>query len=137
MPQLRCRLKPAYGCAGGPGAGANALPAPRAALISALASGVLGSDLDWSLIGIGAALGVVIVIIDELLVRTGKARLHPLGLGIGIYLPTGTKIAVEVGAVLGWFYDRAVERRAAAPEPTKRTVGRTATGLTRGERHDR
>src|SRR3546814_14568414 len=114
MPQLRCRLKPAYGCAGGPGAGANALPAPQAALISALASGVLGGDLDWSLIGIGAALGVVIVIIDELLVRTGKARLHPLGVGIGIYLPMGTTMAVVVGAVIGWFYDRAVrseERR--------------------------
>src|SRR3546814_15104934 len=115
MPQLRCRLKPAYGCAGGPGAGANALPAPQAALISALASGVLGGDLDWSLIGIGAALGVVIVIIDELLVRTGKARLHPLGVGLGIYLPMGTTMAVVVGGGIGLFSAPAVERRPTPP----------------------
>src|SRR3546814_16555364 len=128
MPQLRCRLKPAYGCAGGPGAGANALPAPRAALISALASGVLGGDLDWSLIGIGAALGVVIVIIDELLVRTGKARLHPLGVGIGIYLQMGTTPAGVVGAVIVWFYDRAGERSAALPQPIGRASGRDRVG---------
>src|SRR3546814_15451011 len=115
MPQLRCRLKPAYGCAGGPGAGANALPAPQAALISALASGVLGGDLDWSLIGIGAALGVVIVIIDELLVRTGQARPQPLGVGLGIYLPKGTTMAVAVGAVLRRFHDHSDEPSAAHP----------------------
>ena len=35
--------------------GPNALAAPQAALISAIAQGVLGGNLDWSLIGLGAA----------------------------------------------------------------------------------
>ena len=133
IPPVLELLNAAYGFAGAPGAGANALPAPQAALISALASGVLGGDLDWSLIGIGAALGVVIVIIDELLARTGKARLHPLGVGIGIYLPMGTTMTVVVGAVVGWFYDRAVERRAGDPERAKRMGVLTATGMIVGE----
>ncbi|PWG03797.1 oligopeptide transporter, OPT family [Sphingosinicella humi] len=133
IPPVLELLNAAYGFAGAPGAGPNALPAPQAALISALGSGVLGGDLDWSLIGIGAALGVVIVIIDELLARTGKARLHPLGVGIGIYLPMGTTMTVVVGAVLGWFYDRAVERRAADPERAKRMGVLTATGMIVGE----
>lgn len=133
IPPVLELLNAAYGFAGAPGAGPNALPAPQAALISALGSGVLGGDLDWSLIGIGAALGVVIVLIDELLARTGKARLHPLGVGIGIYLPMGTTMTVVVGAVLGWFYDRAVERRAADPERAKRMGVLTATGMIVGE----
>ena len=133
IPPVLELLNAAYGFAGAPGAGPNALPAPQAALISALGSGVLGGDLDWSLIGIGAALGVVIVIIDELLARTGKARLHPLGVGIGIYLPMGTTMTVVVGAVVGWFYDRAVERRAADPERAKRMGVLTATGMIVGE----
>src|SRR3546814_12293089 len=45
----------------------------------------------------------------------------------------GTTMAVVVGAVIGWFYDRAVERRAADPERAKRMGVLTATGMIVGE----
>ena len=49
----------AYGFAGAPGADpTRALAAPQAGLISALAQGVIQNNIDWSLIGIGACIGV-------------------------------------------------------------------------------
>src|SRR3546814_11592747 len=80
-------LNQAFGFAGAAGAGANALPAPQAALISALAKGVLGGDLRWDLIGYGALIGVAVLALDEILGRLGKMRLPPPGFGMGIYLP--------------------------------------------------
>ncbi|ODU22121.1 MAG: oligopeptide transporter, OPT family [Sphingomonas sp. SCN 67-18] len=133
IPPVLELLSQAYGFAGAPGAGPNALPAPQAALISALAKGVLGGDLDWHLIGIGAAVGVAMIVIDELLGRAGKLRLPPLGVGIGIYLPMGTTFAVVIGAVLGWLYDRRMERSSADPETAKRMGVLLATGLIVGE----
>ncbi len=72
IPPILDLLNEAFGFAGTPGAGENALAAPQAALISTLAQGVLGGSIDWSLIGIGAAIGVAVIIVDEL-VRRGKA----------------------------------------------------------------
>jgi putative OPT family oligopeptide transporter len=133
IPPVLDLLNTAYGFAGAPGAGANALPAPQAALVSALATGVLGGDLDWSLIGIGAALGAAIVIADEVLSRTGRLRLHPLGVGIGIYLPMATTMTVVAGAVVGFLYDRRAERRARDPDKAKRMGVLAATGMIVGE----
>ncbi len=59
IPPVLNLLNTAFGFAGAPDAGPNALPAPQAALISALAKGVLGGDLNWTMIGFGAAIGVV------------------------------------------------------------------------------
>ena len=58
IPPVLDLLNGTLGFAGAPGAGPNALPAPQAALISALAKGVLGGDLNWSMIGVGALIGV-------------------------------------------------------------------------------
>src|SRR5205085_3959481 len=93
---------------GAPGAKVNALPAPQAAIISTIAQGVLGGSLDWGLIGQGAIIGVVAVIVDEALRGFSGKRLHlpPLAIGMGIYLPMEATLFIPVGAVLGWFYNR-------------------------------
>jgi putative OPT family oligopeptide transporter len=69
IPPVLDLLNGTFGFVGAPGAGPDALAAPQAALISAIAQGVLGGTLDWGLIGIGAAIGVGAVIVDELLRR--------------------------------------------------------------------
>jgi putative OPT family oligopeptide transporter len=132
IPPVLDMLNTAYGFAGAPGAGPNALPAPQAALISALAAGVLGGDLNWRMIGIGAAIGVVVVIADAALGKAGKLRLPPLAVGIGIYLPMAVTLPVVIGAGLGKLYDRRAER-AADPEPAKRMGVLMATGLIVGD----
>jgi len=133
IPPVLDLLNEAYGFAGVAGAGENALPAPQAALISALAAGVLGGGLDWSLIGIGAGLGVLLILLDAGLRRSGRISLPPLAIGIGIYLPMGTTMMVVVGAVLGRLYDRRAERRSADPEAAKRMGVLMATGMIVGE----
>ncbi|WP_333606091.1 OPT family oligopeptide transporter [Novosphingobium sp.] len=132
IPPVLDLLNAAFGFAGAPGAGPNALPAPQAALISALAKGVLGGDLNWAMIGWGAAAGVVFIILDEMLGLAGRLRLPPLGVGIGIYLPMSVILPVVFGAVLGWFYDQWASNRT-DPELARRMGVLTATGLIVGE----
>ena len=125
-------LNTAFGFQGGPGAGANALPAPQAALISALAQGVLGGNLDWGLIGIGAGIGVAAIVVDEALGRAGKMRLPPLGLGMGIYLPMGLTLLIPVGAAIGHWYERRADK-SDHPDFMSRMGVLAATGLIVGE----
>ncbi len=134
IPPVLDLLLKAYGFAGMPGSNpAQALAAPQAALISALAQGVIEHKLDWSMIGLGAAIGVVIVILDELLARRGKtARLPPLAVGLGIYLPTSTTLMVAVGAIAGWFFERRADR-GPRPEATKQLGVLLASGMIVGE----
>ncbi|MBU6510561.1 MAG: oligopeptide transporter, OPT family [Gammaproteobacteria bacterium] len=134
IPPVLDMLNKAYGFLGTPGVNpAHALPAPQAGLISALAQGVIQNNIDWSLIGIGGAIGVASILLDEGLKRTVKrVSLPPLAVGLGIYLPTSTTLMVVVGALVGaWFNHRA--DRAPKPEATKQLGTLLASGLIVGE----
>ncbi|WP_448663109.1 OPT family oligopeptide transporter [Sphingomonas sp. CJ20] len=132
IPLVLDLLKNTLGFVGMPGAGPNALSAPQAALISSIAKGVLGGDLNWNLIGLGAAIGVGVIALDELLGRTGKMRLPPLAVGMGIYLPMALTLLIPIGAVIGHFYDRWT-KRTANPDFAQRMGVLAATGLIVGE----
>ena len=95
---------------------------------------MLGGNLDWPMIGQGAIIGVVAVIVDELLRRSSGKRLHlpPLAIGMGIYLPLEADLLIPFGAVLGWFYNRwAMQSR--SPAFAERMGVLMATGLIVGE----
>ena len=134
IPPVLDLMNHTYGFAGAPGADPKrALPAPQAGLISSLAKGVIASDIDWSLIGIGALIGIVIVLVDEILARTTKhMRVPPLAVGLGIYLPTSSTLMIVVGAVAGWLYDRRADRTP-RPEDAKQLGVLLASGLIVGE----
>jgi putative OPT family oligopeptide transporter len=132
IPPILNLLNTAFGFQGVPGAGITALAAPQAQLISAIAQGVLGGNLDWGLIGWGAIIGVVVVIIDEILRATKRGSLPPLAVGMGIYLPMALTLLIPIGAVLGYFYDKWA-RRSQNPEFAERMGVLLATGLIVGE----
>ncbi|MBX3563182.1 MAG: oligopeptide transporter, OPT family [Sphingomonas sp.] len=132
IPPVLDLLNTAFTFQGAPNAKDTALAAPQAALISSLAKGVLGGDIDWKLIGAGAGIGVVVILIDELLGKAGRMRLPPLGVGMGIYLPMALTLLIPVGAVIGHFYDRWA-RRQANPAFAERMGILAATGLIVGE----
>ena len=132
IPPVLDMLNTAYGFAGAPGSGEQALAAPQANLISALASGVLGGGLNARMLGIGAMVGVGVVIVDELLGRAKLLRLPPLAVGIGIYLPMAVTLPVVAGAVLGKLYDKNAERMR-DPAFAKRMGVLLATGLIVGD----
>ncbi|HEX2763540.1 MAG TPA: oligopeptide transporter, OPT family [Allosphingosinicella sp.] len=132
IPPVLDLLNAAYGFAGAPGAGPDALAAPQAALISTLAVGVLGGDMDWTMMGWGVVLGIGLILLDVALGRAGKLRLPPLAIGIAIYLPMSATLMVVAGAVCGWLYDKGAPRARDA-ETYRRTGVLAATGLIVGE----
>jgi putative OPT family oligopeptide transporter len=132
IPPVLDLLNNTLGFQGAPGADENSLAAPQAALISAIAQGILGGDLDWKLIGWGAAIGVIVVIIDEVLRATKKGALPPLAVGMGIYLPMALTLLIPAGALLGRIYDNWA-KRTSNPEFAERMGVLLATGLIVGE----
>jgi putative OPT family oligopeptide transporter len=132
IPPILNLLASQYGFAGQPGAGPQALAAPQAGLISAIANGVLGGDLNWKMIGMGVATGVGAIILDAALGKAKLMRLPPLAIGIGIYLPMAVTVPIAIGSVLGWLYDKRAER-AANPAFAKRMGVLLATGLIVGD----
>ncbi|MGJ3647412.1 OPT family oligopeptide transporter [Sphingomonas sp. GlSt437] len=132
VPPVLNVLNSGIGFAGAPGAGPNALPAPQAGLISALAKGVLSGDANWTMLGWGALAGVALIALDEVLGRLKLLRLPPLGVALGIYLPMAVILPTVVGSVIGWFYDRWA-KQSAKPEVALRMGTLTATGMIVGE----
>jgi len=134
IPPILDLLNHAYGFAGAPGMHhEHPLPAPQAGLISALAQGVIQNNVDWSLIRVGAMIGVLVIAADEILRRgTKSAHLSPLAVGLGIYLPTQSTLMVTVGAIAGWYYDRRANR-GPKPEAAKQLGVLLASGMIVGE----
>ena len=135
IPPVLNLLARAYGFAGAANlnvVAANPLPAPQATLISALAQGVIGGNLDWKMIGIGALVGLAIIAIDEALGAAKRLRIPPLAVGIGIYLPMSATFAVVLGAVIGHWYNRRAERMR-SPERAERLGVLVASGMIVGE----
>jgi len=112
IPPILNLLAKSNGFAGAPNIGTisqNPLPAPQATLISALAMGVVGGNLDWKMMGIGALVGIGLVILDETMGLLKKLRIPPLAVGIGIYLPMSATFAVVVGAIISHWYLKKTE----------------------------
>jgi putative OPT family oligopeptide transporter len=135
IPSVLNLLAHAYGFAGAANVGVvapNPLPAPQATLISSLAQGVIGGNLNWSMIGIGALVGVGLILLDATLGAMKKLRIPPLAVGIGIYLPMSATFAVVVGAVISHWYDGRA-RKTQNPARTERLGTLVASGLIVGE----
>ncbi|MES1158604.1 MAG: oligopeptide transporter, OPT family [Terricaulis silvestris] len=134
IPPVLDLMNHAYGFPGDPNRHAigNPVSAPQAVLISTLAKGVLSAQLDWGLIGIGVGLGAALILLDEVLGLMKLLRLPPLAVGLGIYLPMSATQPVVLGAIIGWFYNRAMDKRPNA-EMAKRFGVLLASGLIVGE----
>ena len=128
-------LARAYGFAGAANVGVvapNPLPAPQATLISALAQGVIGGTLQWTMIGIGMLLGVGLILLDSALGAIKKLRIPPLAVGLGIYLPMSATFAVVVGALVSHWYDGRTKTMP-NPQRAERLGTLVASGLIVGE----
>lgn len=135
IPSVLNLLAKAYGFAGAANIGVvapNPLPAPQATLISSLAQGVIGGSLEWKMIGIGALIGVGLILLDSTLGAMKKLRIPPLAVGIGIYLPMSATFAVVVGSVIGHWYDKRAQSKP-NPDRAERLGTLVASGLIVGE----
>jgi putative OPT family oligopeptide transporter len=136
VPWVLNLLAQAMGFAGAPNlhvvAGTTPLAAPQATLISALAQGVIGGNLNWTMLEIGAALGVGLIVLDEVMGRLGWIRLPPLAVGIGIYLPMSATLPVVIGAVIGHWYN-GWTKKTRNPQYSRQLAVLVASGMIVGE----
>jgi putative OPT family oligopeptide transporter len=105
------------------------LSAPQATLMASLTRSVFGEGLPWPLVGLGAAIGVVVIIVDRRQeMRASDFRLPVLAVALGIYLPLKLSAAIFIGGGIA-----ALARRAAnGAEPSRRGLLYSA-GLITGE----
>lgn len=86
----------------------NPLPAPQATLMASVAQGVFHGGLPWTMVGVGAAIGVVIIIVDQVLESKGSSFRAPiLAVAVGIYLPYELSSAILAGGLIAHFAARA------------------------------
>lgn len=103
---------------------AHALAAPQATLMASVAQGIFERTLDWPLVLIGAALGLVIILIDKLILekRESTYRLSVLAIALGIYLPIDVVAAIVTGGLISHLAKRAVSKKSAQLSSDKKAA---------------
>ena len=94
-------LLQAYGIGAPTAEHPDSLAAPQAILMASVAQGVFGGGLPWTMVAIGAGIGGVIVVVDEMQKRRGSSWRAPvLAVAVGIYLPLTVAVPIAIGGVL-------------------------------------
>lgn len=78
------------------GYGSAELPAPQATLMKMIVEGVMGGNLPWSLIGIGAFIAIIVEILG----------IPVLPFAIGLYLPVHLSVPMMIGGIVRWFVEK-------------------------------
>jgi putative OPT family oligopeptide transporter len=102
--------------------GSSDLPAPQATLMKLVIEGVLDAALPWTLVGIGAGIGLVAFLL----------RLPTLAFAVGVYLPVSTMVPIFCAGLLR----RILERRAPSRDAASQRIDRGTlfgSGLVGGE----
>ena len=109
--------------------GSPALSAPQATLMMSVADGVFTGNLPWMMVGIGAIIGVIIILIDLRQERIGSDfRVPILAVAVGIYLPIELTVPIFIGGMIAHFSDKSN-----ATETMKKKGLLMASGLITGE----
>jgi putative OPT family oligopeptide transporter len=77
------------------GFGSEELPAPQATLMKTVLDGVLGGNLRWDLVGVGAVFAVLVTLF----------RIPPLAFAVGMYLPLDSMTPLFIGGLLRHYVD--------------------------------
>ncbi len=78
------------------GYGSSELPAPQATLMKMIVEGVMGGNLPWGLVGIGACVAIVVEILG----------IPVLPFAIGLYLPIHLSVPMMIGGGVRWFIEK-------------------------------
>lgn len=113
------------------------LTAPQATLMMSVASGIFGGELPWTIIFIGAAIGVLIIITDLYLKRIDSSfRMPVLAVAVGLYLPFELDSSIFVGGVIAWLLDRSFRKNKISTDKSEKASNGgllIASGLITGE----
>lgn len=106
------------------GIGGPNLNAPQAVLFSRLAQGFSGEfALPWDMIGLGAGIGVALLILDAFLQKSGSSfRAYVMPIAVGIYLPFSIAPPILLGGLISWWMLRGSKSEEEAEERSQRGV---------------
>ena len=115
-------LNTAYGIGAPTPAHPTPLLAPQATLMASVAQGMFGGKLPWDLVAIGVAIGIAIIVADQILkARGAHFRMPVLAVAVGIYLPLELSTPIFLGGLLAHFADRARGLKPGASEAERVT----------------
>lgn len=129
-------LAKAYGIGVPTEAHPSPLLAPQATLMASVAKGMFGGHLPWTMIWIGAGIGALIIVSDEILKKRGASfRMPVLAAAVGIYLPLDLTVPIFLGGLLSHLVERAVgiHKNPAAAERIHQKGVLFSAGLITGE----
>jgi putative OPT family oligopeptide transporter len=133
-------LQNAYGIGTPVREGVQPLLAPQGVMFEKLVGGIFGAgkNLPWDLVGYGALVGVVAILIDRFVLepRKTKFRLHAMPLAVGMYLPWTVTFPILIGGFVYRIVERMSIRRGDAPDARQAVVHRGllfSSGLVAGE----
>ena len=97
-----------------------------------------GEAVPWNLVGWGAVVGVVAILIDVTVLqpRKTKFRLHAMPLAVGMYLPWTVTFPILIGGMIYKVVERMSIRRGDAPDARQAVIHRGllfSSGLVAGE----
>ncbi len=78
------------------GYGSPELPAPQATLMKMIVEGVMGGNLPWTLVGIGAFIAIIVEILG----------IPVLPFAIGLYLPIHLSVPMMIGGIVRWILEK-------------------------------
>ena len=106
------------------GIGGPNLNAPQAVLFSKLAQGFSGEfALPWDMIGIGAGIGVALLVVDGILkAKNAPFRAYVMPIAVGIYLPFSIAPPILVGGLISAFFLRGSTSEEEAEQRSQRGV---------------
>jgi putative OPT family oligopeptide transporter len=120
----------------------DALAAPQATLMASVAEGVFAGNLPWTMVYIGMAIGVLIILVDQYQMKRGSDfRVPILAVAVGLYLPFELDSAIMLGGLIAWLVSRYQQQNKsskgdtyeAAEKASERTGLLVASGLITGE----
>ncbi len=119
-------------------AGAQTLAnAPQSNLMASIAQGIfgIGADLPYAVIGVGALLACVLIVLDQTVGRVNRHfRIPIMAVAVGMYLPIDTTAPIFIGGLVAYLTARAYRRRTGQELPEGSNKGVLfASGLIAGE----
>jgi putative OPT family oligopeptide transporter len=97
--------------------------------MKSVADGVFNGNLPWTMVGLGAIIGVLIILIDMRQEKKGSDfRVPILAVAVGIYLPIELSVPIFIGGMIAHFSERS-----GSTEIMKKRGLLMASGLITGE----
>jgi putative OPT family oligopeptide transporter len=89
------------------------LRAPQATLFASITKAMFSDmALPWTMVGIGAAIGLLLLVLDNILKeRNSSFRTHVMPVAVGIYLPVSLSTPILFGGLINLLVSRVVRRR--------------------------